>query len=120
VGFLSILWRSWLTFSAVIAAVLAILTSLPILQHDTILSGLIRDRIAVVAHTTASSFRAIVDMFDPAGTKLYSTTHDRAAPVPPEVLRAQKRSWPRDEALLSIAGAPTMLSSWRRNRCCVS
>jgi predicted MFS family arabinose efflux permease len=114
----SILWRSWLTFSVVIATVLAVLATLSILQHNAILSELIRQRIAVVAHTTAASFRSIVDLglplsamrngneivaralqtdprlsaihvFDPAGVKVYTTAEDRAEPVSRAILRAQ-------------------------------
>jgi hypothetical protein len=115
---LSILWRSWLTFSVVMATVLAVLATLSILQHNAILSDLIRQRIAVVAHTTAASFRSIVDLglplstirngdeivararesdprigaihvFEPTGRKVYTTGEDRTEPVSRAILRAQ-------------------------------
>lgn len=59
---LSILWRSWLTFSVLIAIVLAFLTLLSTIQFDALLSNLIRQRLTVVAQTTAASFRPVVEM----------------------------------------------------------
>ena len=116
---MSILWRSWLTFSVVLATVLGVLTTLTILQHSAILSDLVRQRIAVVASTTAAAFRSIVDLglplsamrhgdavvaralqtdpkiraihvFNPSGVEVYTTGQDRAAPVSGEIVRAQQ------------------------------
>jgi len=56
----SILSRSWLTLSVVIATVQAVLALLSILQHNAILSDLIRQRLSVVAQTTAASFQPII------------------------------------------------------------
>lgn len=49
------LFRSWLTFTIVIAVVQGVLALLAVLQHDSILSDLLRQRIAVIAQTTAAS-----------------------------------------------------------------
>ena len=59
---MAILARSWLTFTAIIATVLAVLTFLSSLQYDAILSGLIQQRLSVVAQSTADSFRSVVDL----------------------------------------------------------
>src|ERR1700740_679922 len=54
--------RTWLTFSTAIALLLAILGSLSILQRNAIFSDLLRQRISVIAQTTASSFKPITDL----------------------------------------------------------
>src|SRR5688572_20436548 len=54
--------RTWLTFSTVIALLLALLGFLSVLQHDAIFSDLLRQRNSVIAQTTASSFKAITDL----------------------------------------------------------
>ncbi|SOE87033.1 hypothetical protein SAMN05446935_7580 [Burkholderia sp. YR290] len=54
--------RTWLTFSAAIALLLAILGSLSTLQRNAIFSDLLRQRISVIAQTTASSFKPITDL----------------------------------------------------------
>lgn len=114
---MSILGRSWLALSVVIAIVQGVLAFLSVLQHEAILSDLVRQRLAVVAQTTAASFQPIIDLglplsavrggdalaaraletdpgiravhvFDPTGVILYSTAEDRPQSAPPEVLRA--------------------------------
>lgn len=59
---MSILWRSWLTFTAIIATVLIVLAVLSCLQHNALYSQLIRQRLAVVAQTTADSFQPVVNL----------------------------------------------------------
>jgi len=59
---MSLLWRSWLAFVLVIATALTVLAFLSVLQHNAILSHLVQQRLAVIAQTTASSFRSIVDL----------------------------------------------------------
>jgi MFS family permease len=49
-------------FVAIVATALIVLTFLSILQHNATLSRLVQQRLDVIAETTASSFRAIVDM----------------------------------------------------------
>jgi MFS family permease len=114
---MSLLWRSWLAFVGVIATSLAVLTFLSILQHDALLSRLIQQRLSVIAQTTASSFRSVVDLglplsmmrnadsvlkrardidpavtairvFNPSGIVVYSTDKDEAGSVPKRVLQA--------------------------------
>lgn len=118
---MSILWRSWLTFTAVIAVVLGVLATLAVLQHNAILSDLIRQRLTVVAQTTAASFRSVVDLglplsimrsadrvlargleidptitaihvFNPSGIVHYSTESEKPDSVSRAVLRAQDLS----------------------------
>ncbi len=57
-----ILWRSWITFTAIIATVLIVLALLSSLQHNAIYSDLIRQRLSVVAQTTADSFKSVVNL----------------------------------------------------------
>ncbi len=59
---MSILWRSWITFTAIIATVLIVLAALASLQHNALYSDLIRQRLSVVAQTTADSFRSVVNL----------------------------------------------------------
>ncbi len=116
---MSILWRSCLAFSVVIAIVQGGLALLSVLQHNAILSDLIRQRISVVAQTTATAFQPIVDLglplsmmrngneiaaralrtdpeiravhvFNPSGIIVYSTVAERPRSVPREVLRAMQ------------------------------
>ena len=56
---MSILWRSWITFTAIIATVLIVLAVLSSLQHNALYSDLIRQRLSVVAQTSADTFAAI-------------------------------------------------------------
>lgn len=62
------LLRTWLTFSTVIAFLLAILGFLSSLQRNAIFSDLLRQRISVVAQTTASAFKPITDLGLPLAT----------------------------------------------------
>ncbi len=116
---MSILWRSWLAFTVVIAVVLGVLATLAVLQHNAILSDLIRQRLTVVAQTTAASFRSVVDLglplsmmrnadrvlahgleidptitaihvFNPSGIVVYSSDAEKPGSVSREVLRAQQ------------------------------
>ncbi len=64
----SILWRSWIAFTAIIAIVLIVLSVLSVLQHNAVLSNLVQSRLSVVAQTTSSSFRAIVNLGLPIST----------------------------------------------------
>ncbi|MBO0334923.1 MFS transporter [Sneathiella sp. CAU 1612] len=59
---MSMLWRNWTAFIAVLATTLSILAVLSILQYETVLSRLIQERLAVVAETTASSFRSVINL----------------------------------------------------------
>ncbi|MFA9418754.1 MAG: MFS transporter [Gammaproteobacteria bacterium] len=59
---MSILWRSWITFTAIIATVLIALAVLSSLQHNALYSDLIRQRLAVVAQTSANSFQSVVKL----------------------------------------------------------
>jgi|GEM_PF-1694601 len=62
------LWRNWLAFVAVLATVLGILGTLSVLQYDAILTRLIQERLAVIAETTASSFRSVINLGLPIST----------------------------------------------------
>ncbi len=59
---MSILWRSWITFTAIIATVLIVLSLLSSLQHNALYSELIRQRLSVVAQTAADSFQPVVNL----------------------------------------------------------
>ncbi len=59
---MSILWRSWITFTTIIATVLITLAVLSSLQHNALYSDLIRQRLAVVAQTSANSFQSVVKL----------------------------------------------------------
>jgi predicted MFS family arabinose efflux permease len=59
---MSLLWRSWFAFVGIMATALTVLAFLSILQHDAVLSRLVQQRLAVIAQTTASSFRSVVDL----------------------------------------------------------
>ena len=114
---MSLLWRSWLAFVGVIATSLMVLAVLCIFQHDALLSRLIQQRLSVIAQTTASSFRSVVDLglplsmmrnadailqrakvidtavtevlvFNPSGVVVYSTNEDRAGSVPKKINQA--------------------------------
>ena len=137
----SILWRSWLTFTAVIFIVLTGFTTLSLLQNAALLSGLTRQRVAVVAETVGSAFQPIVDLglplsmmrngdeiverlrgtdpritaihvFDPSGVVIYSTA---AAPVPMQkaILNAQRLA---DGDGWSLETARTLASGWTIRR----
>ena len=59
---MAILWRSWFAFTTIIAVILSTFSILFYLQFNSILSGLIVHRLSVVAHTTANSFRLVIDL----------------------------------------------------------
>ena len=110
--------RSWIALTAVIAVVQGVLALLLILQHDAIYSDLLRQRVSVVAQTTATAFRPIIDLglpismirggdkivaraldtdpeirsvqaINPSGLVVY-TTGQRPATIGPEVLQAMR------------------------------
>lgn len=115
------LLRSWLTFSIVIAIVQAVLGLLAVLQHNAVFSDLLRQRISVIAQTTATSFKPIVDLglpiamirsgnaiiarplemdteiravhaMNPSGYIVYTTDGSRPKSVPREVMHAMQLS----------------------------
>ncbi|CAN7707115.1 MFS transporter [Mesorhizobium sp. LjNodule214] len=115
------LLRSWITFSAVIGLLQAVVGLLSVLQHDAVLSDLLRQRISVIAQTTATSFKPIIDLglplsmirngdaivaraleiddqvkavhaLNPSGIILYTTDASRPKEVPHEVLQAMQLS----------------------------
>lgn len=59
---MSILWRNWLSVTVILGLVLAILSTLAILQHNSILAELLKQRLSVVAQSTVGAFRPIVAM----------------------------------------------------------
>ncbi len=115
---MSILWRSWITFTGIIATVLIVLALLASLQHNALYSDLIRQRLSVVAQTTADSFQSVVTLglpismvrnarqvlaraqqtdpriiaihvFNPTGIIVQTTDPDDPSDVPDEVKLAQ-------------------------------
>ncbi len=113
------LFRSWLTFTAVIFVVQVILGLLAVLQHDAIYSELLRQRIAVIAQTIVASYKPIADLglpvsmirngdavvsrakemdaeisaahtLNPSGIIVHSTLDPRPQKVPDEVLTAMQ------------------------------
>jgi len=115
---MSILWRSWITFTAIIATVLIVLAVLSSLQHNALYSELIRQRLSVVAQTAADSFQPVVNLglpismvrnardvleraqqtdaritaihtFNPTGVIVHTTQLDNPGNVPDKVRRAQ-------------------------------
>lgn len=115
------LLRSWLAFSIVIAIVQAVLGLLAVLQHNAVFSDLLRQRISVIAQTTATSFKPIVDLglpiamirsgnaiiarplemdpeiravhaINPSGYIVYTTDASRPKSVPREVMQAMELS----------------------------
>src|SRR3990170_2474140 len=113
------LLRSWVAFSVVIAIVQAVLGLLSVLQHNAVLSELLRQRISVIAQTTAASFKPIIDLglpismirngdaivaraletdpevravhaLNPSGIIVYTTDAARPEAVPREVLQAMQ------------------------------
>ncbi|MFD1985670.1 MFS transporter [Mesorhizobium newzealandense] len=115
------LLRSWITFSAVIALLQAVVGLLSVLQHNAVLSDLLRQRISVIAQTTATSFKPIIDLglplsmirngnaivaraleiddqvkavhaLNPSGIIVYTTDALRPKVIPHEVLQAMQLS----------------------------
>jgi len=116
-----ILWRSWITFTAIIATVLVVLAVLSSLQHNALYSSLIRQRLSVVAQTAAQSFKPVVNLglpismvrnardvlaraqttdpritaihaFDPAGRIVHTTDAETPTHMPENVTLAQALS----------------------------
>jgi predicted MFS family arabinose efflux permease len=116
-----LLLRSWVAFSAVIALLQAVLGLLSVLQHNAVLSDLLRQRISVIAQTTAASFKPIIDLglpismirngdaivaraletdpevkavhaLNPSGIIVYTTDAAKPDAVPWEVLQAMQLS----------------------------
>ena len=83
---MSLLWRSWFAYVGIIAIALSVLAFLSVLQHDAVLSRLIQQRLAVVAQTTASSFRAVVDLGLPLSMmRNAKTVLQRAREIDPDI-----------------------------------
>lgn len=55
-------FRSWIVTTLVIGIALAVLSVLLVLQHNALYSELLRQRISVIAQTTAETFRPILDL----------------------------------------------------------
>jgi hypothetical protein len=118
---MSFFWRSWVTVTALIVTVLAVLAALSAIQFDAILSNFIQGRLAVLAQTTQAPFQSATDLglplssvrnaqailerarqtdfdisavhlFDKAGTIIHSTDKDHPTSVRAEVLFAQSES----------------------------
>ncbi len=116
---MSLLFRTWLIFALVIATVQGVLATLSVLQHDAILSDLARQRLSVVAQTTAAAFKPIVDLgmplsmmrhgnavvaralktdpqirvvhvFNPSGIVVYSTAPAPRDPIDRGVMQAMR------------------------------
>lgn len=110
-----------MAFVAVLATALSVLGFLSVLQHDAILARLLQERLAVIAETTASSFRSVVNLglpistvrnadevlsrarnidsavtaihvFNPAGIVVHSTDRDTIGPLSRDLLLVQSLS----------------------------
>ena len=55
-------FRSWIVTTLVIGIALAVLSVLLVLQHSALYSELLRQRVAVIAQTTAETFRPVLDL----------------------------------------------------------
>lgn len=131
-------FRGWLTFSIVIAVAQGVLALLAILQYNAIFSDLLRQRISVIAQTTANSFKPIVNLglpmsmmrngdaivaralemdleiravhaFNPSGIIIYTTLKPRPQSVPREVLRTMQLS---DEIKWSVETDENLFSGF--------
>jgi sensor histidine kinase regulating citrate/malate metabolism len=118
---MSLFWRSWVTVTALIITVLAVLAALSTIQFDAILSNFIQGRLSVLAQTTQAPFQSATDLglslssvrnaqallerarqtdfdisavhvFDKAGTIIHSTDKDHPTSVRAEVLFTQSES----------------------------
>ena len=118
---MSILWRSWITFTAIIATVLITLAVLSAFQHNALYSDLIRQRLSFVAQTSADSFQSVIKLglpistvrnaseilaraqqtdpqitaihaFNPSGIIVKTTDPAQPGNVPQEVVQAQSLS----------------------------
>lgn len=65
---MALFWRVFTTFAAVNSLCLAVLFGLASIQYDAVLSGLIRDRLAVVAQNLAEPFQAVANLGLPIET----------------------------------------------------
>jgi hypothetical protein len=115
---MSLFWRSWVTVTALIATVLAVLAILSTIQFDAILSNFIQGRLSVLAQTAQAPFQSATDLglplssvrnaqailerarqtdfdisavhlFDSVGTIIHSTDKEPPTSVRAEVLVAQ-------------------------------
>jgi len=118
---MSLLGRIWVANITVIAIVLAVFAVLSVLQHDAILSQLIRQRLAATVEGTARPFRSVVELgmpvsmmrnkrdllerargtdpaiqevvlFNPSGIVVESTPALYPDRIPDEALQAQQHS----------------------------
>lgn len=118
---MSMLWRTWVALIAVLATVLAILGTLSYLQYSAIFTRLVQERLAVIAETTASSFRPVIalglpiatvrnagdvlatakeidpavyaiEVFHPTGIVVHTTSPDDREPISREVMLSQSLS----------------------------
>lgn len=118
---MSLFWRSWVTVTALIATVLAVLATLSTIQFDAILSNFIQGRLSVLAQTAQAPFQSATDLglplssvrnaqailerarqsdfdilavhlFDSVGTIIHSTDKEPPTSVRAEALFAQAES----------------------------
>jgi predicted MFS family arabinose efflux permease len=80
-------FRSWIVTTLVIGIALAVLSVLLVLQHSALYSELLRQRVAVIAQTTAETFRPVLDLGLPIsmlrdGDRIL----DRAVEIDPEIV----------------------------------
>ncbi len=57
-----LLWRSWSAFLALLMTVLTVLAILSVLQHNSVLSDLIRQRLSVVVQSVETSFNTVTEL----------------------------------------------------------
>ncbi len=115
---MALFWRIWTAVILVNLAVLTLFVGLATLQFDSINSGLVGERLAVLASRTAAPFQAAakiglplstvrnadallerarqtddaiiaIHVFDPAGRIVHSTDASAPAAIPPEALAAR-------------------------------
>src|SRR5262249_7891437 len=118
---MSLLRRGWIALTAVIAIALAALALLSVLQHDALLSSLIRQRLAVTVEAAAAPFHSMVELgmpvsmvrsakallararetdpaivaihlFNPTGIVVSSTARKPPASVSREIVAAQREA----------------------------
>lgn len=65
---MALFWRVFITVAAVNALCLVVLFGLASVQYDAVLSGLVRDRLAVVAQNLAEPFQAVAKLGLPVET----------------------------------------------------
>ncbi len=59
---MSLVTRSWIAFCLILATLQLVLLGLLVMQHQAVLSGLVRNRLSVVAQTTGTAFKPMVDL----------------------------------------------------------